>query len=50
EAMRSHPLGRAAALIGAAMDRDPGRVVLETRLGTTRLLEMLSGDLLPRIC
>ena len=49
-AMRSHPYGREAAVIGEVTGDDPGRVTLRTRLGTTRIVEMLTGDLLPRIC
>lgn len=49
-AMRSHPLGREAALIGRATAEHPGRVLLRTRVGGTRLLEPLSGGQFPRIC
>ena len=51
-AMRSHPLGRDAAIIGqvaAAPERGP-RVVLHTRVGGERVLEMPYGEDLPRIC
>jgi hydrogenase expression/formation protein HypE len=48
-AMRDHPLGRFAALIGVVEDGPPG-VHLRTRLGTTRPLLLLTGDQLPRIC
>jgi len=50
DAMRDHPLGRAAALIGEVRAGPPGRVAIRTRMGPTRLLIMLSGELLPRIC
>jgi len=49
-ALRAHPLGARAQLIGAVTDGRPGEVVLRTRLGTSRLVDMLSGDQLPRIC
>lgn len=48
--MKSHPLGNDAALIGRAVESHPGKVVLRTALGVSRLLEMLSGEQLPRIC
>jgi hydrogenase expression/formation protein HypE len=49
-AMRRHPLGRDAREIGEVVAGTPGRVVLRTRLGPTRLVQMLAGELLPRIC
>jgi len=49
-ALRAHPLGRQARAIGEVMDAPAGQVVLETALGARRLLPMLSGNLLPRIC
>jgi hydrogenase expression/formation protein HypE len=48
--MRRHPLGREARRIGTVNDSDPGWVTLRTRLGTTRIVDMLAGDQLPRIC
>lgn len=50
EAMRAHPYGQEAALIGRVTAEHPGRVVLRTMLGTRRLLDMLAGEQLPRIC
>jgi len=50
EAMRSHPLGREAAVIGEVREEPKGRVLLKTRIGGHRLLEPLSGEQLPRIC
>jgi len=50
EAMRAHPLGSEASVIGQVTDGHPGRVVLRTPLGTHRLLDMLAGEQLPRIC
>jgi hydrogenase expression/formation protein HypE len=49
-AMRAHPLGRGAEIIGTVRDSHPGVVVMRTLLGTTRMVDMLSGDQLPRIC
>jgi hydrogenase expression/formation protein HypE len=49
-AMRAHPDGREAAIIGRVGAQNPGRVVLQTILGTRRLLDMLAGEQLPRIC
>ena len=50
EALRGHPLGRAAARIGRAVAAHPGMVILETAIGGTRVVDMLPGDQLPRIC
>lgn len=49
-AMRAHPLGADARAIGVVTEAHPGAVLLETVLGTTRVVDMLSGDQLPRIC
>jgi len=49
-ALRAHPLGRDAAIIGRVTAEHAGRVVLRTPLGARRLLEMLAGAQLPRIC
>lgn len=48
--LRSHPLGQEAAVIGRVVAEHPGRVVLRTAFGASRVLEMLAGDQLPRIC
>jgi len=50
EAMRAHPLGGQAAVIGRVTDDYPGRVVMDTVLGGQRIVDMLVGDQLPRIC
>jgi len=50
QAMRAHPLGRESAVIGRVVADHAGRVLLRTTLGTRRLLDMLSGEQLPRIC
>lgn len=49
-AMRAHPLGREAAIIGRAAEERPGRVVMQTRFGGRRIVDMLVGEQLPRIC
>ena len=49
-AMRAHPLGKEAALIGTVQDEPAGMVFLHTDIGGTRVLDMLVGDPLPRIC
>jgi hydrogenase expression/formation protein HypE len=50
EAMRNHPLASEAAVIGEVVDENPGRVLLRSRIGGLRILDMLSGEQLPRIC
>jgi hydrogenase expression/formation protein HypE len=50
EALHSHPLGEGAAVIGAVKDDPPGLVLLKTSFGGTRIVDMLVGDPLPRIC
>ena len=49
-ALRSHPLGTSAAVIGEVRQEPPGMVVLDTAFGGTRVVDMLAGDPLPRIC
>ncbi|GCE08417.1 hydrogenase expression/formation protein HypE [Dictyobacter aurantiacus] len=49
-ALRAHPLGREAAVIGTVQAEFPGMVFLRTDIGGTRVLDMLVGDPLPRIC
>jgi len=50
EVMRRHKYGKDAAIIGQVTSEHAGRVTLRTMLGTSRILAMLSGDILPRIC
>lgn len=50
EAMRSHPLGRDAAIVGRVKDDPPTLVLLKTEFGGTRIVDTLIGDPLPRIC
>ena len=49
-ALRSHPLGASATIAGHAVADHRGMVVLVTRLGSRRVVDMLPGDQLPRIC
>jgi hydrogenase expression/formation protein HypE len=49
-ALRSHPLGRDAALVAEVHGEPPGLVLLETAFGGSRVVDMLAGDPLPRIC
>jgi hydrogenase expression/formation protein HypE len=49
-ALRSHPLGADAAVIGEVVAEPEGIVVLRTTFGSTRIVDMLVGDPLPRIC
>jgi hydrogenase expression/formation protein HypE len=49
-ALRGHPLGENAAIIGRVTEEHPRMVVMRTPLGTTRIVDMLAGDQLPRIC
>ena len=49
-AMRSHPLGKDAAIIGDVTADHPKTVLMKSRIGGTRVVDMLSGEQLPRIC
>ncbi|HEY6017428.1 MAG TPA: AIR synthase-related protein, partial [Gaiellaceae bacterium] len=49
-ALSAHPLGRAAAIVGEVAAEPAGLVVLETTFGGRRVVDMLVGDPLPRIC
>lgn len=48
--MKSHPAGRDARMIGEAIASPPGVVLLQTAFGAERIVDMLVGDQLPRIC
>ena len=50
ERMRAHPLGADAADIGGVVSDHPGRVLLGTSIGGTRILDLPLGEQLPRIC
>ncbi|EFO79485.1 hydrogenase expression/formation protein HypE [Oscillochloris trichoides DG-6] len=49
-AMRAHPLGRNATIIGEVVAEHPGMVVARTGIGGTRVVDTLVGEQLPRIC
>jgi hydrogenase expression/formation protein HypE len=48
--MRAHKFGAEAAQIGEAAVRSPGLVTLGSQIGARRILDLLSGKQLPRIC
>jgi hydrogenase expression/formation protein HypE len=50
EIMRRHPVAPQAALIGHVVDRHPGTVDLRSPLGGSRIVDLLSGEQMPRIC
>lgn len=50
ESLRSHPLGKDAAIIGRITEQHPGMVLLETVPGGERIIETPMGEDLPRIC
>jgi len=48
--MREHPLGQDAAIIGEVVAEHPGMVLMKTQIGGTRVLDVMFGEQLPRIC
>lgn len=50
ETIAAHPHGRGAAVIGEVVAGSPGRVTLESPIGGSRIVDLLSGEQLPRIC
>jgi hydrogenase expression/formation protein HypE len=50
DAMRAHPLGRDAAIVGAAVEDDRRFVQLKSSFGGSRIVDWLAGEQLPRIC
>ncbi|MDJ0831712.1 MAG: hydrogenase expression/formation protein HypE [Desulfobacterales bacterium] len=50
KAMRSDGYGRESTVIGEVVGDHPGRVIMETRIGGQRIVDMLAGEQLPRIC
>ncbi|MDA3943517.1 MAG: hydrogenase expression/formation protein HypE [Bacteroidetes bacterium] len=48
--LRLHPLGKDAAIIGEIKQDKPGRCMLQTLIGGHRIVDMLAGEQLPRIC
>ncbi|CAG0992914.1 Carbamoyl dehydratase HypE [Anaerolineae bacterium] len=49
-ALKADPLGRDAAIVGTVTESPEGKVLLETSIGNRRIIDMLSGEQLPRIC
>ena len=50
EMMRAHSLGRNAAVIGVVDEKGSGRVVMNTLIGGSRVVDLPAGELVPRIC
>ena len=48
--MQAHPLGQGAAMVGAVGTQDDRLVTLRSPIGSTRIVDMISGEQLPRIC
>jgi hydrogenase expression/formation protein HypE len=48
--MKKNKYGSDAVIIGEVTDEHRGKVIMKTRLGASRIVDMLSGELLPRIC
>ncbi len=50
DTMRRHPLGKDSAVIGEVVNGHDGLVLMKSRIGGTRVVDMLTGEQLPRIC
>ncbi len=50
DAIKSNPYGKHAAVIGEAVEDHAGKVIVATRIGGMRIVDMLAGEQLPRIC
>jgi len=50
DAMKNHPLGKDAVIIGEVVSNHPGMVTMKTGLGANRIVDMPIGEQLPRIC
>lgn len=50
ERMKKHPLGKDSRIIGKVVPDPPGKVVMRTSIGSHRIIDMLVGEQLPRIC
>ena len=48
--VKASPYGQDAAIIGEVISEHPGKVFMETRIGGRRIVDMLAGEQLPRIC
>ena len=49
-AIKANPYGKDAAVIGEVVADNIGKVIIETRIGGVRIVDMLAGEQLPRIC
>ena len=49
-AIRENPFGQDATVIGEVVEDHAGRVIMQTRIGGSRIVDMLAGEQLPRIC
>ncbi|GAI35246.1 unnamed protein product [marine sediment metagenome] len=47
---RAHPLGKKSQIIGKVVPGPKGKVYLRTQIGSRRVIDVLTGDQLPRIC
>jgi hydrogenase expression/formation protein HypE len=50
DAWHGHPLGKKATRLGTVCNTKPGLVTLRSRIGASRVVDLLSGEQLPRIC
>lgn len=50
DVMSKHPLGKESSIIGTVTKDDPGLVIMKTLIGSSRIVDMISGEQLPRIC
>ncbi len=50
QAVRKDPLGKIANIIGEVTDSHRGKVIMKTKIGTTKIVDMATGEQLPRIC
>ena len=48
--MKQHPLGQDAEIVGEITNTHPGKVTMQTGIGGHRIIDMLAGEMLPRIC
>ena len=49
-AIQKSPFGKNAAVVGEVVDEHHGQVIMKTRIGGSRIVDMLAGEQLPRIC
>jgi hydrogenase expression/formation protein HypE len=48
--MKNHPLGKESAIIGEIVNDHPEKVLMQTEVGGRRVIDMMAGEMLPRIC